>query len=128
LLPFKVHIIGVWKAKNHHLMESSLHEIYASFAINGEWFEFSRELALAVFNYIPKEARVYPVDNNEHPLDRFSNIEEDTRKTKRVIGVRVEKLRGNFTSEEREIKRKAAIEEQKAKKETKLRNQESLVD
>ena len=38
LLPFKVEIIGVWKAVNHHLMESTLHEMYKTNKINGEWF------------------------------------------------------------------------------------------
>ena len=26
LLPFKIHIIGVWSAKNHSLLETTLHE------------------------------------------------------------------------------------------------------
>ena len=43
LLPFKLYIIGVWYAENHHLMETTLHEIYSSCRINGEWFEFTGE-------------------------------------------------------------------------------------
>ena len=46
LLPFKLHIIGVWAAENHHLMETALHEMYASCRINGEWFEFSKKEAM----------------------------------------------------------------------------------
>lgn len=124
LLPFKLHIIGVWRAENHHLLESTLHEIYVGKRINGEWFEFSRKEAFEVFDRLPPEARVYPTDVSEHPLDKFSNIEQDTRKTKRVIGVRVQKLRGNFTHEEREAKRIAAIEKQKEKKRIKLAEQQ----
>lgn len=116
LLPFKIHVLGVWQAANHHLMESSLHEIYANKRINGEWFEFSKKEAYDMFNSIPAEARIYPNDVEQHPLDKFSNIVEDTKKSNRVIGVRTQKLRGNFTPEEREAKKIAAIEKHKEKK------------
>jgi len=120
LLPFKIHVLGVWKAENHHMMESSLHEIYSSKRINGEWFEFSKKEAKIMFNSIPAEARIYPTEISEHPLDKFSNVEEDTKKAKRIIGVRVQKLRGNFTPEEREAKRIAAIKKQREKRESKV--------
>jgi hypothetical protein len=105
LLPFKVEIIGVWKAVNHHLMESTLHDIYKSNRINGEWFAFTKKEAYNVYASIPEVSRIYPIDNKEHPLDRFSNVEEDRKDSKKVIGVRTQKLRGNFTPEEREAKR-----------------------
>lgn len=116
LLPFKIHILGVWKAANHHLMESSLHEIYSNKRINGEWFEFSRKEAFEMFNSIPAEARIYPTEMSEHPLDKFSNVDEDTKNSKRVLGVRVQKLRGNFTPEEREAKRLESMAKQQEKK------------
>ena len=116
LLPFKVEIIGVWKAVNHHLMESTLHEMYKSNKINGEWFEFSKKEAYKVFSSIPEESRIYPTDNVEHPLDSFSNIEEDRKNAKKVIGVRTQKLRGNFTAEEREAKRQEAMAKHAEKK------------
>ena len=37
LLPFKIHVIGVWGAKNHHQLERALHEIHKDRRINGEW-------------------------------------------------------------------------------------------
>lgn len=122
LLPFKIHIIGVWRAKNHHLMESSLHEIYSNNRINGEWFEFTKKEAYDVFSKIPSESRIYPTDWNEkgeHFFDKFSNVDEDTKNAKRIIGVRVQKLRGNFTPEEREAKRIESMAKHKAKKELK---------
>ena len=59
LLPFKITIIGVWKAVNHHLMEKTLHEIYASSRINGEWFEFTAKEA-----YDVETAKVEKLDDN----------------------------------------------------------------
>ena len=111
LLPFKIHVIGVWKADNHHLMESSLHELYAERRINGEWFQFTRKEIFEVFASIPKEALVYPIDSVAHTLDKFSNIESDIMNDKLVIGVRTEKLRGDFTLEERNIIRQTRIAE-----------------
>lgn len=96
LLPFKIKVLSVWRAENHHLMEKSLHEIYTHKRINGEWFEFTRPEIHAVIESIPADARIY-LDNTE----RFSNIEQDTRNAKRVIGVRTQKLRGDFTDDER---------------------------
>lgn len=116
LLPFKLSVIGIWKAKNHHQLEKSLHEIYSKHQINGEWFEFTKPEAYAVFSSLPIEARVYPVDNTKHSLDRFSNVEQDTKKTRKVIGVRVQKLRGDFTDDERELIKVTAIEHQKVRK------------
>lgn len=113
LLPFKVEIIGVWKAVNHHLMESALHEMYKTSKINGEWFGFTKKEAYEVFSSIPEQSRIYPIDNKEHPLDRFSNVIEDRKDSKKVIGVRTQKLRGNFTLKEREARRDTAIAHQK---------------
>jgi len=110
LLPFKLEVLAVWRAENHHQMERALHEIYAPQKINGEWFEFSRKQAQEVIDKIPSETRV-PQES-----DRFSNVAEDTKRDKKVIGVRVQKLRGDFTPEEREARRLAAIELQRAKK------------
>lgn len=116
LLPFKIEIIGIWKAKNHHLMESSLHEIYKDNKINGEWFEFTKKEAYEVFSSIPAETRIYPIDNREHLLDRFSNVAEDLKGSRKVLGVKVQKLRGNFTEKEREKIRDTSIEHQKMRK------------
>lgn len=112
LLPFKIKILGVWEAKNHHLAETALHELYADFRINGEWFEFSKEKAWDVFSSLPAQTRIFPGPSNS-TFDKFSNVDEDTKQTnhgeRRVLGLRVQKLRGEFTLEEREAKRAQAI-------------------
>lgn len=111
LLPFKIKVYSIWKAENHHLMESTMHEMYSKNKINGEWFEFSGEEIGKLINSIPDEARIY-LDNT----DKFSNIDEDTKNSKKVIGVRTQRLRGDFTPEEREQRRLASIEKQKQNK------------
>ncbi len=99
LLPFKIDVIGVWSAQNHHAMEKALHEIYADNRINGKWFEFSKKTAYEVVSNIPAETRIYSAYNDTDKFDYFSNIEEDVKKSKKIIGVRVQKLRGDFTPE-----------------------------
>ena len=118
LLPFKIKVIGVWKAADHHLMEQTLHEMFANNRINGEWFEFERKEVYKIADTIPSIARVYPDQNTTlaAELDNFSNVVEDTKFTKKILGIRVQKLRGNFTPEEREQKRMDAIEKQRLKK------------
>lgn len=111
LLPFKIKVYGIWKAENHHLMESSLHEIHSKNRINGEWFEFTSEELGRLINSIPAEAQVY-LDNT----DKFSNIDIDTKASRRVLGVRKEKLRGDFTPEERDYIRVQSIAHQKVLK------------
>lgn len=120
LLPFKLHVIGVWSAKNHSLLETTLHEKYKDQAINGEWFEFTKKGVYDVFNSLPVEARVYPTENTTHPLDRFSNVVEDTKDTskgtRKVLGLRVQKLLGDFTPEERESRKNISILHQRVRK------------
>jgi len=102
LLPFKIDVIGIWSAHNHHAMEKALHEMYAENRINGEWFEFSKVAAFNVVNNIPPETRIYSKYGADDKFDYFSNITTDVRKSKKIIGVRVQKLRGDFTPEERD--------------------------
>ena len=92
----------MWSAQNHHEMEKVLHEIYADNRINGEWFEFTKDAAFSVVNSIPAETRIYSKYADTYKFDYFSNITEDVKKSKKVIGVRVQKLRGDFTPEERD--------------------------
>ncbi len=125
LLPFKIEVIGVWGAKDHHKMEKALHEMYKEQQINGEWFEFTKEKIQEVFSSIPPDTRIFPLENSELSFRKFSNVEEDTKKSRKVIGVRVQKLRGNFTAEEREARRIEAIKKQKEKK--RLKNLEIAV-
>ena len=105
-------------------MESTLHDIYKANRINGEWFEFTGDDIGKIINSIPEEASVF-LDNT----DRFSNVEIDKKNSKRIVGVRVEKLRGDFTPEEREARRIASIEIQRANKAAGLSNKgRPLVD
>lgn len=125
LLPFKISIIGVWRANNHHLMESTLHEMYSQHRINGEWFEFSKKKLYEVIAAIPSETLVYPSDNSHLKLDKFSNIFEDTKDNRLVYGVKVQKLRGDLTPEEREERKQASLILQKQRKEQKALAKES---
>lgn len=78
LLPFKIEVFAIWRAENHHLLESVLHEKYAAFAINGEWFHFtSEELKRAANDGTLLSVRVYPSDDSAQTLSSFSNIKED---------------------------------------------------
>lgn len=42
LLPFKIHVIAVWKTEAYHALERQLHEKYAERRINGEWFKLGK--------------------------------------------------------------------------------------
>lgn len=103
LLPFKIEVMAVWRAENHHLMETALHEMHAAHRINGEWFEFTKEKLGEVIAAVPADTLL--------PKSTFSNIHEDLKDGKRVLGVRKEKLRGDFTLEERAAKRAAGAAE-----------------
>ena len=119
LLPFKIQVIRVWQAENHHLMEKTLHEMYSANRINGEWFQFTKKQLKSMIDKIPSETIV-------HGCDSFSNIDEDIRQAEmsnysgRVIGVKIEKLRGNFTDEERKAKRAAGAERVRLKREAEI--------
>lgn len=108
LLPFKIKVYRVWRAEDHDAMEKALHEMYTQNRINGEWFQFTRQQLISMIDKIPAEV----VLKDEERLDKFSNINEDVRQSEtgkysgRVLGVRVQKLRGDFTAEEREQRRR----------------------
>lgn len=99
------------------MMEAALHDIYKKNRINGEWFEFTGDDIGKIINSIPEEARVY-LDNT----DKFSNIDEDRHKDRVVTGLKIRKLRGNFTPKERELKRIESMEIKKKNKEAGLSN------
>jgi hypothetical protein len=94
-----------------------LHEQYSENRINGEWFQFSRDKVHQIIESIPIQSC-----EEQLSLDRFSNIEEDRKDNRRAIRIKYEKLRGNFTTEEREEKRQAAIHAKRIKKLTRLSN------
>jgi hypothetical protein len=121
LLPFKIRVLGVWKAVDHDSLERELHDKYAYCRINGEWFSFENQEIQNLFTLLPESARVFPKDDLKSVFFTFSNIEEDRRKGRKIIGVRVQKLRGNFTPKEREERRIASIKLQQLKKLEKLK-------
>lgn len=78
LLPFKIKVFGIWKAKNHSLMETALHEQYATSRINGEWFTFSDKKIEEIYQSIPKEACIFwHTENQDSKFSKFSNMERD---------------------------------------------------
>jgi hypothetical protein len=123
LLPFKLQVVGIWQAANHHLLERTLHEVYKDRNINGEWFEFKKKEVYELFAKLPNTVRVFPAHWRPLHWDdtgdngKFSNVEYDKKDDRRVIGVRKQKLRGNFTEHEREEKRQAHIYQQQLNKE-----------
>lgn len=109
LLPFKITVHAVWKATNHHSMEKLLHSQYQKNQINGEWFEFTKDEVRSLIESIPSEANVFL--SEEHKLQKFSNVAEDTINGRRVLGPRLQKLRGEFTPEERDAIRIERMEQ-----------------
>ena len=78
LLPFKVEVFAIWKADNHTLLEAILHEKYAEFRINGEWFGFTKNEVKAVVSRLPDESRIFPKDGNSDPFfASFTNLKID---------------------------------------------------
>lgn len=101
LLPFKVEILAVWKAKNHTLMEASLHEKYAEHHINGEWFSFTPDKIQEIINRdVPVASKV-----TDDVFSSFSNIENDAPEGKRIV-FQVKKF---YTKEQQEIKKQENI-------------------
>lgn len=129
LLPFKVVAIGIWKAMDHTRLEKELHAKYDYCRINGEWFRFENHEVEQIFHLLPEAACVYPSESSPNLIfEKFTNIEQDQRGGRRIVGVRTEHLRGNFTLEERAAKRRLGEEESKRKRALKdqsfkLRNQ-----
>jgi len=115
LLPFKIEIVGIWKAHDHTALESLLHERYAERRINGEWFHFYRAEVMGIFASLPEEARIFPSGNSDSFFAKFSNIERDCPEGKR-LHLSTRRVRGNFTDEQRAYLRQKAIEEHKKKK------------
>lgn len=79
LLPFKLKIFGIWKAQNHTLMESALHEQHTTSRINGEWFTFSKKQVEELHLSIPTVACVFwhTDPNSTSEFSTFSNMERD---------------------------------------------------
>jgi hypothetical protein len=117
LLPFKIEIIGVWKAENHSALETLLHEKYKQQRINGEWFNFRTEEIKGIFSYLPQNSRIFPNQAEvEAAFTKFRNIERDCPEGK-IIRYSIKKLCSyQMTDEERQKITIAAIQKQKYKK------------
>lgn len=83
LLPFKLKVFAIWKAENHHMMESALHQMHADARINGEWFSFSDTRVETIYRSIPSEACIFwHLQQTESVFSNFSNMEKDVLSTK----------------------------------------------
>lgn len=103
LLPFKIEIIGIWRAENHHLLESTLHEMYKNNRINGEWFRFKRIEVKQLFLSLPESVRIFPSENNPNSIfGKFSNVERDCPEGTKINFRIVKDRKGFLTEEERE--------------------------
>jgi hypothetical protein len=129
LLPFKIEIIGIWRAENHHLLETSLHELYKNSRINGEWFRFKERDVKALFSWMPETTRIFPSKNNpDSVFTKFSNVKSDSPEGKKIhIHVKKDKLfflteedrqqsksifmRKDISREEKYVKHNKVIEE-----------------
>ena len=114
LLPFKVEVLGVWQATDHDRAERLLHETYAASRINGEWFEFSHKQVEALMGSLPAEARI-----TSEVLTRFSNVDQDRQGDRKVLGLKTQRQRGDYTDEEREAMRLEGARQSKARREAK---------
>lgn len=130
LLPFKIEIIGIWKAENHSLLEATLHEMNASKRINGEWFRFTGIEVTSFFNFLPKSARIFPLENNpDSVFAKFSNIEKDYCPEGKKIHVSVRKEKKQFLTDN-ERKQCMMVDKQKhiLTKEERKRQKKKIVE
>jgi hypothetical protein len=77
LLPFKVEVIGLWRADDYHDLELRLHEKHSQFRINGEWFRFKKK---EVGRLLETMAHFIKIDT----LSKFRNLENDAPKGKAI--------------------------------------------
>jgi hypothetical protein len=117
LLPFKIEVFAIWEAKNCGAMEKALHEKYAEFHINGEWFRFNKDkLESVIEKEIPVSARIFSKESLGTYFSSFSNIDSDAPEGKCV---RI-KIKNQVTPEEAENLKSMAIELRKQEKINKL--------
>jgi hypothetical protein len=104
LLPFKVEIFAIWKADNHTLVESILHEKYAANRINGEWFLFTwQEVQKLIFEDSVEMTtqnwhyRIFPGDGT--PVAAFTNILKDAAPEGKRVHLTYTKIGKEITKE-----------------------------
>jgi hypothetical protein len=74
LLPFRIETFAVWKTVDHDLLESSLHDLYRAYWINGEWFSFDAdELSKLMESEMPILSECIP----DNKMFQCNNIEDD---------------------------------------------------
>lgn len=116
LLPFKIEVLGIWRAADHTMLESCLHEKYAESRVNGEWFSFSKKEVYALFDSLPAEARIYPSANTpDSVFATFSNLERDCPEDC-TVRFKIKKMRGDLTPEQRIERKNEAIRKQQEKR------------
>lgn len=120
LLPFKVAVFAIWKAENHHLLETVLHEKYAQFNINGEWFRFERDKIAAIVLWdLPDVARIFPTENTlDSVFATFSNMSRDNYHldTAPMTPLKPGKPKPPMTAEYRERRKQEAISSRRRKR------------
>lgn len=127
LLPFKIKVIGIWKAENHHALETELHDKYKYCRINGEWFRFEHKEVHKIFNLLPNTVRIYPTENNPDSIfAKFTNIENDCPE-KHTIIYKVRKwASADMSDKERAERKRISMEAQKERKAKRLQSKISL--
>lgn len=105
LLPFRVEVIAIWKASNHHELEKVLHEKYRIHHINGEWFGFNTNQVRALVAEL--EMAAVPI------LSGFSNIDDYVHDRDRH---RNKKDKPFYSEEYREKRKQEAIVARQLKK------------
>lgn len=77
LLPFKIEVFSVWMTDNPSRLESSFHQHYSDFHINGEWFSFEwNQLGEVIADDPPYFGqRVFQKESDS--LYQFSNLRDD---------------------------------------------------
>lgn len=90
LLPFRIEVIAIWKAHNHHKLEKLLHEKFATQRINGEWFQF----VPGQVEFLVNEMAVAQID----VASTFSNIEKDAAPNKREATVVYRRIKRDISN------------------------------
>lgn len=106
LLPFRVALFGLWSTCKGLTTERLMHEKYAQYAINGEWFGISLQDVVAILrdNQPFDSLLVFSVFDPQtyHTAERlgiradFSNIEEDKTIINKNVNSARQKIRREF--------------------------------
>jgi len=108
LLPFRIEVIAIWQAWDHHELERLLHLEFEPYRVNGEWFSLSSQQVDRLVSQMRHGATAHAIG--------FTNIKEETVDPEgNVIEI---KFRKHLTPEEREAKKQKSMAEHAEKKRT----------